>query len=128
MSNIIQETYPWITDSFILENLRKIEKDAEITLNSFDIRDALEKGENFCSSIFRISVKYEVNVNNNLDDKLKKEKSFILKTEIQNDEFDSISNQLNLFAREITAYERILPRVQQLLKTIGDDDTRFAPM
>lgn len=131
MSNKILDACPWITENFILENLRKIESDAEVVLKSFHVCDALGKGENFCSSLIRITANYEVNVNSNLHPSLNKKKSFILKTEIQNEEFEDISINLNLFAREIIAYEKILPRVKQILKAINDDfgdNINFAPV
>lgn len=130
-NNKILSNFPWINEAFIVQNLRKIEKTDEISLKSFSVCDALGKGENFCSNLIRITVLYDVHSASaeKLNGISEKKISFVLKTEIENNDFKEITNYLNLFERETVVYADILPRVKHILNSLEDiSDCYIGPM
>lgn len=123
MSADILKIYPWINKTFLLNKIKNIESNnVSIEIKSFDAEYALGNGENFCSDIIRIVVKYTLNNSN-----AEKSIHFILKASMPNKDFDEVENSYDFFYREIEVYRRILPEVQSLLRSVGDLK-KLAPM
>lgn len=116
MCNTILKTYPWLTRAFLAKKVQNYEGGRLITLKTFEVSNAIPKGENFLSNIIRIKVKYYLDA----VDSIEKELSFILKAPLQNDEFDrGSSDDFNFFIREIYTYAHIITRVENLLCSAG---------
>lgn len=123
MSENILKDFPWITESFLLDALKKLESNAEsIAIKSFDVKNAVADGENYGSKILRITVKYTLN-----DTRVQKSTDFVLKTKVVNQELDELTKKYDVFLREVEVYRRILPEVYSLLRSIGDP-TKLGPL
>lgn len=101
---------PWLNHQYLEKVLKNSEKDESIQLFTFKLSPAVAKGNNFASEIIRCHLKYMQKYTN-------KEKSIIIKVALKNDLLDQFDSQ-NV---EIAAYERIFPRVHELLRSIGDN-------
>lgn len=111
---------PWLTKDFLLENFKKWDPRSDVVIQSFDVKDALKKGENFGSEMIRITVNYSIK------EKLFQTK-FILKLTLTTGKTAEIIKEKDLFGKEIDIYTNILPQVDSLMKSIGEHEHRLAP-
>ncbi|XP_067646954.1 uncharacterized protein [Eurosta solidaginis] len=81
---------------------------------------ATPPGENYTSLMLRIIMDIE------LKDGYTQQKSYIVKTMLDDDKGGTIINSLNLFPKEKLMYERILPHLEKLYHDIGTK-VKFAP-
>lgn len=108
------DTPKWLDQNFLLKHLRKYYSDPKITIQSFSIKSATAKGENYASSIYRVSVQMAdgQKTNRNL--------SIIIKTALTGDfAFDTLS-ECDVYDKEIDFYERIAPQIQTLLEPLNE--------
>lgn len=113
------KTYPLLsTDFFHNILLKKVHPDAEaVRILGVTLKSALPAGENFASEMVRAIIDYSVN------DGAKVTKRFILK--MCSPSIDSYVK--GVFDRETNLYLDVLPKVEALLNSIGDN-TKVAPM
>lgn len=111
----------WINQSFFEKVIRHMEKDERATVESFEIGPAGKPGENFASAVFRAKVIYASKYS-----KSEKTISFILKVKpILGPELEMFAETYEkspFFPIEIAMYGRVLPQIQSLLSTAGDND------
>lgn len=112
----------WITFDLIENLIRRSKKDNNLKLKTFTVDDGIGKAENFCSNIVRVSVKFYHHSNCSLE----QTEMFIVKSSLTVAEFDVLNEEVAYFPKEIIAYEKILPEVVKLLRSIGDK-RRIAP-
>lgn len=98
-----------------------MEKDERATVESFEIGPAGKPGENFASAVFRAKVIYASKYS-----KSEKTISFILKVKpILGPELEMFAETYEkspFFPIEMAMYGRVLPQIQSLLSTAGDND------
>lgn len=114
MCETVRQKFPWITDDLLKRIVHQPTN--LVRIHSVDIRNALEVGENFASDMMRMRIEFDA------DKVARSTKSVIIKA-MKSDQ--SMSKEMGLFRREIAAYALVLPRVEAVLRSIGDK-TRFA--
>lgn len=112
----------WITFDLIQNLIRRSRKDNDLKLKTFTVHDGIGKAENFCSNIVRVSATFC----HDSDCLLDQTENFIVKSSLTVDEFDVLNEEVAYFPKEIIVYEKILPEVVKLLRSIGDK-RRIAP-
>lgn len=111
--------YPWITKEFLTSILNQIEKNPNISIDSFEIKNALGKGENFASNIMRIIVNYRTDSSAISE----KQISFVQKSMPIEENVDYVNDFIvKVFVKEIDVYTKILPCIEMLLETAHIDD------
>lgn len=111
----------WANDDFFVNIIRKSEKVENVHLVSHALEPACEQGENYLSTLYRATIIYNAN-----DEEEEKTKMFVIKASLQGALFDELSSELDVFKREGTAFKIIIPECEKLLKKIGDP-MKFAP-
>lgn len=115
-SNTISlESFPWITPQFVDDLIRKSEGGDNWDVESFDIGNFENNGQNFSSIIIRLNV--NIRERSNQSNLVKK--SFFVKMTIKSEDFANASKESLLFEKEIEVYSKILPAVEELLESIG---------
>lgn len=111
----LQLAYPWIDASLFEEMLHIDFPTGDIVVQNYFLKAALAYGENYSSQMIRAKVNYTTNSAN-------KQINFIIKTTVAGEGFDEgvAKERKKVFYQEISAYEKVLPKVRDLLKTIGD--------
>lgn len=109
----IRSDYPWLTEA-LFERILKLElSNSKIRVTDFVVKSALGKGENYTSQMLRVRVNFT-------DGMSTKSASFIVKATLPNGINDIVA-EMGLFRKEIENYEKVLPAVQELLQSIGDN-------
>lgn len=106
--------HPWITFDLIERLVRKSKGDNRCILRTFNIDDGIGKAENFCSNIVRVSATFRS------DSSYEQTQNFIVKSSLEDVEFDSLNKEVAYFPKEIIVYDKILPAVGKLLFSIGE--------
>ncbi|XP_054747800.1 uncharacterized protein LOC129253451 [Anastrepha obliqua] len=111
----------WLTTEYLEPILRIYKQDEGLTITNLDIKPATAKGDNYASVMTRIGVGFK------LSNKETEHGSYIVKTSHESDPFTSgIISKYDIYRTEMLMYERILPKLTELLKEIGDTDKLFA--
>lgn len=114
----VQSNFPWINKEFFEKILQK-EIDNFKSVLGYTLKSALKLGENYASEMIRANVNYAIK---SCDSENKSETiSFIIKAALLNQQLKNELDELNVFQKEIVIYRDILPAVQKLLQSIGDD-------
>lgn len=109
--------YPWISNAFFERILRREHQDNTIVVKDYTLEPAVGKGENFASQMLRVHVNYSSKNDPSAD-----QISLIVKAVItSNAELAAIAAELEVFHKEIATYQQIIPRVEKLLRSIGDN-------
>lgn len=103
----LQNAYPWIDNNLFEEMLRIDFPTENLIIRKYFLMSATGSGENYCSQMIRAKVNYVIDSEN-------KQTNFIIKAEILT------QGRKELFNREISAYNELLPKVNDLLNRIGD--------
>lgn len=138
---IYDSRFPWITRSFVFDLVKKTGATTSLEIQSVELKSALAKGENYASSIVRLTVCYKTG---NGQNDFAQRKSFIQKSEMTDgfEEFKQAveQNRMNgndappddgfkkfsdmVFMKETHAYTYLLPRISRVLNA----NTLVAPM
>lgn len=118
MSTIVPRL--WITFDLIERLVQGSKGDNKCKLRTFNGDDAIEKAEFFCSNIVRVSAIFCS------DSSFEQTRNFIVKSSLEDDEFDSLNNEVAYFLKEIIVCDEILPAVEEMLLSIGEKK-RIAP-
>lgn len=115
-SNTISlESFPWITAQFVDDLISKSESGDNWEVESFNIGNFDNNGQNFSSIIIRLIVNLrDRNIHSNAV-----KKTFFVKMSINSESFANVSKESLLFEKEIEVYSKILPAVEELLESIG---------
>ncbi|XP_075146904.1 uncharacterized protein LOC142221192 [Haematobia irritans] len=119
---LIQMDYPiWLTKDYMESCLKSYYKNERLKLLKMHVKPALGKGENYGGILIRIKAEYQP-----IEGSLKTG-SYIVKTSYEGDEFARKAMEpYDIFNREIEIYEKILPKIKDLLKEAGDEEQIFA--
>lgn len=108
--------YPWITNEFFQKILQKDRNPKHVVVTSFQLNEAIGKGQNYGSDLIRATVHFAV------DGAAAEKVTLIVKTAISsNPAMAARFAELGLFRKEISAYDRLLPEVEKRLRSIGDN-------
>lgn len=109
-------THPIFTKDYFESLLQKDRSDKTIQVSSVRTQLAVKKGENYASQLQRITVEFE-----SADQGLQSV-SLIAKFDLKHDnKLGDIMNEFDIFRKEIECYTKLLPSVEKLLRSIGDD-------
>lgn len=100
--------------------LRNHENDPSIRVQYFECHPAVAAGNNYASLLLRTNIQYNKNGNN-------LEKSLIIKTVVASPEMAQMVIENGIYQKEMVMYDRILPKFQKLLISVGDTETLFSP-
>lgn len=108
--------YPWITNEFFQKILQKDRNSKYVVVTSFELKEAIGKGQNYGSDLLRACVHFTV------DGAAAEKLMLVIKTAIStNPAMARRFAEMGLFRKEITAYERLVPEVEKRLRSIGDN-------
>ncbi|XP_037717741.1 uncharacterized protein LOC119552055 [Drosophila subpulchrella] len=113
----------WLTWDYVEEKLRSYFKNDSLRVENLDIRPALGNGENYASVMTRINVEYTINKS-----RVKESTRFLAKTTFADrDPAAKVLMSYGVYTREMDMYERILPRLADLVRhELGDSRKLFA--
>lgn len=108
--------YTWITNEFFQKILQKDHNSKYVVVTSFELHEAIGKGQNYGSDLLRATVHFSV------DGAAAEQIKLIVKTAISTNPAMAVRfAEMGLFRKEITAYDRLLPEVEKRLRSIGDN-------
>lgn len=107
MSSEQVETFPWMDNDYFKSILTKYEGHDNFQLRKFSVNSGTNKGENFASAIFRVTISYL------LHDK-EKETTFIVKARSETGAISEMLDDVGTFEGESHVYS-ILGECQKLL-------------
>ncbi|EDW84844.1 uncharacterized protein Dwil_GK12928 [Drosophila willistoni] len=111
----------WLTETYLEHALQKFYNDQALKITALDLRPALGKGENFGGVLTRLKVDFR------RGDGSCATGHYILKTSFEGDEFARKAMEpYDIFNREMSIYEEILPKLKSLLLEIHDEEEIFA--
>lgn len=116
-----QAFYPWITNEFFERILRRDQQDETIIVHGYTLKAALGKGENYLSQMLRTTVEYT-----KANATVKSTIGLIIKAVLSDPNMASLTTELDVFRKEIRIYQEVIPAVERLLRSIGDDQTRIS--
>lgn len=114
------EIFPWIDSPFVQEIVNK-SKGNGFKVQSFEISDFDNNGQNFGSRMFRLTVELR-----HSDTHLEAKEGYFVKMGLKSEEFDGVMKECLLFEKEIEVYSKVLPAAEKLLESI-DMPIQFAP-
>lgn len=111
----------WLNKDYIEEVLKVYHKDLTLKIQNFERKAAFGKGENYGGFLSKIYVVYNLK-----NGKECLENFFICKSSYEEDEFAKAKMEpYDIFNREMSIYEEVLPKLNKLLKEINDTDRLF---
>lgn len=109
------ETFNWMNKDYFQSILTNYEGHDNVQLREFNVSSGTNKGENFASAIYRVSMSYLLN-----DEP--KEATFIVKTSPASSALSEMLEEMGTFEAETNVYANILPECEKL-----QPDIKFAP-
>ncbi|XP_016980506.2 uncharacterized protein LOC108045633 [Drosophila rhopaloa] len=110
----------WLTHEYLEHALRSHYKDDGLTITQLQINPALGPGENYGGVLTRTRVQFTLS---NQETHLQ---NLIVKTEIDDDELtQELMAPYDIYNREMTIYQEVLPKLKDLLNEIGDTERIF---
>lgn len=110
------KSFPWIDLQFVENIISKAESESNTwEIESYHGGNFENNGQNFSSHMIRLIV--------NLRDRDNRSKvlskAFFVKIRLNTEDFENVLKESLLFEKEIEVYSKILPAVEELLKSIG---------
>lgn len=110
-----------MNQSFFEKVIRQMERDPKAQVTEFAITAGSKPGDNFASSVFRGSITFSSKFTKNESKSI----SVIIKTQmmvgLEGAHGDFLKDS-PLFRTEIEMYEKVLPEIQSLWLSAGDND------
>lgn len=116
---------PFLTEQYLESVIKHFKHDETIKVLSTNFSEAVPVGLNFASLLLRVDVTVTYIQNNGITSE--EVQHLIIKTEISDPNVLLIMKRARIYSREMIMYERILPKFQKLLESIGDDDKLYSP-
>ncbi|XP_037953864.1 uncharacterized protein LOC119684006 [Teleopsis dalmanni] len=122
-TNNIAPTPPaWLTCGYLEHKLQIYHNNTSLKIINLEIVPATAQGENYLSIMWRIKVSYSVQYKKDMQTS-----SYIAKTCFQDNSVSAnVINEFNMFPHEMKIYEKILPKLTEILKEIGYEHKMFA--
>lgn len=121
MFNFAKSTPAWMNQSFFEKVIRHREHDPQAQVEEFTVNAGSKPGDNFASALFRGVITYKSKFTKNASKSI----SLIIKTEIMlpvGDGHTSFIKDSPLFKTEMEMYGKVLPEIQSLWLSVGDND------
>ncbi|XP_075145281.1 uncharacterized protein LOC142220178 [Haematobia irritans] len=109
----------WINEEYFQPILKK-DLPNFVKILTFTIIPATPPGENYTSLMMRIKMDIE------MEDGFTQQKSYVMKTMLDDNKGGTFINTLNLFPKERLMYESILPQLEKLYEDSGSQ-VKFSP-
>lgn len=103
--------------------LQTVNNDPTIDVLNFSTEPVTETGNNYASLVLRSHIKY---LKNNKKNNIFVQR-VIIKTILTDSDAAKILSDVRFYDKELVMYERILPKFQNLLRSVGDNDKIFSP-
>lgn len=116
----LKDHYEWLNSDFFHRILSKDNESQTIKILDYEVKPALNYGENYGSQMIRANVTYLFNVIE------ERKQRFVIKALVLDEMMAKAIKDFKIFEREILVYQNILPAVEKLLKLAGDD-TKLSP-
>lgn len=113
----IEAKCPWINKLLLKQLIEQDHSNKNVVVETYSLESAVSPGENSASEVIRAKVVYS------METVAKRELNFVIKIRKSCDES---FKQNELFLREIAVYRNILPRAEELLRSINDE-TKLSP-
>ncbi|XP_033166773.1 uncharacterized protein LOC117145291 [Drosophila mauritiana] len=111
-----------LTEAYVQDKLRGYFKSDSLKLEKLDIKHALLKGENYASMMTRISVEYTTE-----ESEEKQATKFLIKTIFaERNPVSHVFIRYGIYTREMDMYQRILPKIANLVKREIQDPRRIS--
>lgn len=111
----------WLTQRYLQNALQQFHRDSNLRIVALDGRPALGRGENYGGVLTRIKAEFISGDGNSQIG------HYIIKTTYESNEFArKVMEPYDIFNREMSIYEQILPKLKALLLEIGDSEQLFA--
>lgn len=107
MSAAQMESFSWMNNDYFKSILTKFEGHDNLQIKEFNVSLGTNKGENFASAIYRVTLKYSLS-NDDL-----KEKSFVLKTNPELSALSELLDEMGTFKNETHVYEKIITECEK---------------
>lgn len=102
----------WLDKEFVQKVLSQ-KHGTSVSIDSFTVDSATQKGDNFASEMFRIIVSYSVNGEGRV-------KNLILKKSHTDPKISGIFERSDMYRKEINCYRVYLPEFQKILQSVGE--------
>lgn len=109
-----REHFQWLDEPFFENILRRDRQNGSLRILAIDVKEALAKGENYFSQMLRVTAKFYDASSNELTE------SFIAKGMLISN-VPGVIAEMKFFHKEIVNYEKVLPELEALLRSIGDN-------
>lgn len=110
------KSFPWIDLQFVQNIIDKAESEKNAwEIESFYSGNFENNGQNFSSHMIRLIVNLRYRANHSKVIR----KAFFVKICLTTEDFENVLKESLLFEKEIEAYSKILPAVEELLESIG---------
>ncbi|XP_037953862.1 uncharacterized protein LOC119684004 [Teleopsis dalmanni] len=120
-SSSLLDTPVWLSTKYIQKSLRIYYNDHTLKVNNINITPALGRGENYGGVLTRINAEYVTGTGQH------QVGHYIVKTSFEGDELArQIMEPYDIFNCEMSIYESVLPKLNTLLREIGDNEQIFA--
>ncbi|XP_036340772.1 uncharacterized protein LOC118750151 [Rhagoletis pomonella] len=111
----------WLTKEYLEAIFRRYKNDEGLHIKEIDIKPASAKGDNYLSVMTRLKIKFHLSSNTTECG------SYIVKSTYEADVLSAkIIRGYDLYNTEMVMYDKILPKLSQLLCEIGDCTKLFA--
>lgn len=115
LKNTILELYPWIDLDFVQMLVNKSDCGNNFNVKSFQAEKGVQDGKNFSSNTIRLLVNlFEPGNQSNFVRK------YFLKVSLQTEDFIKACEECLYYEKEIEVYEKIIPAVENLLRSINE--------
>lgn len=108
---------------YLRKILQQVHRDLTIDVLNFTIEPAVASGNNYASLLLRSHIKYtKNNKRNNIF-----VKRVIIKTVLADTGAAKVISDVKLYEKELVMYDRILPKFQKIMLSVGDNDQLYVP-
>lgn len=116
----LKDHYEWLNSDFFHRILSVDNENQTIKILDYQVKPALNYGENYASQMIRATVTYLIN---GIEERGQR---FVIKALVLNEVMANMTKEFKIFDKEIMVYQNILPAVEKLLKLAGDN-TKLSP-
>lgn len=114
--------FEWLDSDYVAKIVRKYTNSSLVEIKSFKIGPLTAKGENYFSALYTLNVQYSDKIGDG--DSVVHEKSYVLKTRLENELMLQLEEDFDVFVREAQYYTVISDESQKLY---GADRPLFCP-
>ncbi|XP_063704675.1 uncharacterized protein LOC134834072 [Culicoides brevitarsis] len=111
--------FKWLTPEYIGNLLKVYFSEKTLEIQSLDVKAASGKGDSYGGILLRAHISFST------QNSIVKKTSLVLKTQIWNELTEKTLKVYDIHNKEMIIYEKILPKIRQLLLSIGEKGDIF---